>query len=350
MAIKRAVFTLLLFLLWTQGGWSWWNGRYVFEDACNKIARSIAKQKVVYGKRLAVLDFQAISGASSLMDIYLALKLTVCLYKQAQGRFFLVDRLDIARLMDELEVYGPEDFSLDTWVKDLKADLLVRGTYTWLKAQKKMLVNIRLVQPETGNLVFSCEQEIKLDQDLERILTTPKPRTHLALSLESVSSLSPASINAEHVSLYLYKNGQKIPLQGEAPAIKAGEKIGFSVTPPIDSKLYVFNYDPMQGDVIFLYPLAVLKPIIFKKGKTYFFPECIDPKAISYPVEPPYGRMCFKVIGISKDIAIDLTAHLKAKDGYFILTRKELGAFLNMLKLIPPASWWEESLDFWIIE
>ncbi|MCD6490335.1 MAG: DUF4384 domain-containing protein [Thermodesulfobacterium sp.] len=335
---------------------------------CKEIAHEISIKKELSGKRVAILNFKDLAGGSSYFDVYIVSKLTSCFFNTSfdvyivskltscffntrNKEFSLVNRMDIARLIDELEVYGEqESFDLDKWVKNLRADFVLTGDYRWFALDKKLLLTIRLIRPEDGALIFSRTKEIKVDSDLERILSTPYSRNRLIEAIENVSSFNTKTVNQKWISLYVLSEGKRIPIDKEAPVIKVGDKIGFSITPPMDSKIYVFNYTPLQKEVIFLYPISVLKPMVFEKNKTYFFPECIDPDAITYTVEPPIGRACIKVIGISKDIDIDLTSSLMAKDGYFILTQKELRSFLKILNTIPPASWWEDSINFWVVD
>ncbi len=344
------LFISFFILILSSFCYGFWN-RDKFDKMCEEIAREICLKKELSGKRVAVLNFKDLGGGSSYFDVYIALKLTSCLFNTGDRKFSLVDRMDVARLIDELEVYGAQDsFDLDKWARGLRADFVLTGDYRWFVSDKKLLIIIKLIKPENGTLIFSKTKKLKVNSDLEKILSTPYSRNRLIKALENVSSLNTKTANKKWISLYVLSEGKRVPLDGEVPAVKVGDKIGFSISPPMDSKLYVFNYTPLQKEVIFLYPISVLKPVVFEKNRTYFFPECIDPDAISYTVEPPTGRVCLKVIGISKDIDVDLTSSLMAKDGYFILTQKELKSFLKNLNIIPSASWWEDSINFWVVD
>ncbi len=90
---------------------------------------------------------------------------------------------------------------------------------------------------------------------------------------------------------------------------------------------------------------------VFKENRSYHFPEAADPEAVSYPVDPPLGRMVFKVIGVTSDAAHeDLTKGLDGAGGYYQLRRKDLKPLISRLALLPRSAWWEESVDFWVMD
>lgn len=94
-----------------------------------------------------------------------------------------------------------------------------------------------------------------------------------------------------------------------------------------------------------------LRTKVFQKNQFVVFPTCVDTQAVSYPVAPPTGRMVFKIIGVAADAPnVDLVADLNAEAGYFELHQKDLSRLLQTLSTLPPSAWWEESVDFWILE
>jgi len=346
---------LILFLTGTNC-FAFWGRPADLDTACEELAGRLADAKGLAHKRMAVLHFQAADGFDSLMSSVLARKLLTALEQVRKRKFDLVERLEIVRLMDELESFcpckgvrldGEGIFDIDKWAEKLRADYVVLGDYTWLRKEKLLDIGCRVVAPQNGKVVVSASIKLKVNKDIERILTSPAAQKGAASRLENLSS---SSSSGGRVSLFVLQKNKKVALQGDAPVIRIGDNIGFSVCPPMNSKLYVFNYDPASGEVIFLYPLAELGPMTFIKDKVYFFPECVDRDAVSYPVEPPPGRMCFKVIGVSSDIDADLTKGLKSNDGYYVLKQKDIERFLDKLALVPAAGWWEESIDFWIAQ
>ncbi len=77
----------------------------------------------------------------------------------------------------------------------------------------------------------------------------------------------------------------------------------------------------------------------------------MDPQNVSYPVDPPLGRMVFKVIGVSADDPhADLAEGLDASLGYYQLHQKDLKTLIGRLLVLPPSAWWEESVDFWVMD
>jgi hypothetical protein len=150
------------------------------------------------------------------------------------------------------------------------------------------------------------------------------------------------------------KDGKPVTFgPNQAIVLAVGDKMGFSVRPPMDSQLYIFNYDPQarEDEVIFVYPLPQIEPKTFVKGQTYTFPECIDPRAVSYPVDPPLGRMVFKVIGVESGQGhATLVGGLDGLKGYYVLHQKDLKGLISRLAVLPEAAWWEESVEFWITD
>ena len=103
--------------------------------------------------------------------------------------------------------------------------------------------------------------------------------------------------------------------------------------------------------MIFLYPIPQVTTRVFRKGESYSFPASVDPAAVSYPVEPPLGRMIFKVIGVAQNaVYINLAEGLDASLGYYQLHQKDLKPLIQRLALLPSSAWWEESADFWVLE
>jgi hypothetical protein len=354
---SKIICQILFLLFLTQiNAFAFWGMPSDLDGACEKLACRLSHAKVLAHKRVAILRFHGTDGFDSLMSSVLPRKLLTALAKEKKRKFELVERLEIVRLMDEMEVFGcgngtegniGDMFDIDRWAQKLRADYVLLGYYTWFKKKKLLDIDCQVVAPQNGEVVASATIKLKINKDLERILTSPAAHRGAASTLESLSS---SSSTQGRVCLFVLQKHKKVALKGDAPVVRVGDNIGFSVCPPIDSKLYIFNYDPASGDVIFLYPLAELRPMTFIKDRVYFFPECVDKRAVSYPVYPPTGRMCFKVIGVSPGVHIDFTKGLKAIDGYYVLEQKDMKVFLDKLSLIPPNGWWEESIDFWIVQ
>ncbi len=218
------------------------------DKGMKKIAGQMAKEKILFNKRVAVLDFKAINGINSLMSTFLATKLLAALGSTPNRKFYLVDRMDIVRLMDEEDSFGGDDFDIDVWAKRLRADFLVIGEYTWLRKKHVLDINCKVVDPKNGSIVITPNVKLKLNNDLLRILNAPPAKKGVASKLEQITS---TNSKKGRISLFIIKENKKIPLQGDAPVVKVGDEIGFSIVPPVDSKLYVFNYDPASGDAIF---------------------------------------------------------------------------------------------------
>ena len=134
------------------------------------------------------------------------------------------------------------------------------------------------------------------------------------------------------------------------PVFNPGDEMGFSVRPPMNSKLYILNYDPAaeHGQAILLYPIPLMDIQVFTKQRTSFFPAIISQGVSSYKVEEPFGRMLFKIIGIDSSVSMDLSESLKEEDGYYWLDSSNLSSFIEALSSLPDNAWWSEDIEFWI--
>lgn len=79
------------------------------------------------------------------------------------------------------------------------------------------------------------------------------------------------------------------------------------------------------------------------------FPGCIDPRALSYPVEPPLGRMVFKVVGVDASLeGANLIKDIADHSGYYQMGVEGLKGLLRDLAILPASAWWEEMVEFWV--
>ncbi len=344
----KTVFFVACFLLFIRASKSYpfflkWHG-YDLDSACRFLAKEISKTKELKGSRLAILHFHPTTGPDTLMGVVLTRKLTIFVGK-IERKFDLVERLEILRLMDEIEAF--EDKEIDEWRKRLKADFVLLAEYSWLKDKRALDISYKIESTRDGKIIATSHIRLDANDEIVKLLTTPIPKESTSEKLDLLASFAGKK---GRISLFVLRGGKRIPLLGETPVVYVGEKIGFSISPSINSKLYILNYDSLSDEVVFLYPIKNLKEMVSLKDKVYFFPECVDKKGISYEVYPPAGRACFKVIGVLSDLDINLTKGLSSKDGYYILKRADMAKFLRNLSLIPSASWWEDTINFWIME
>jgi len=323
-------------------------------EACETLAEKLAP-KLPSGKAVAVRAFPSLDRQKTLLSIRMQDVLTNALAAIEERKYHVVERLRLSELDTERMLYGDtKGDDLDQWAGSLKADLVVMGTYT--VANDALSLDCRLVDPETGRSLAAAHTEVKLNQDIRRLASTPAPATPMTTAMEALSPTmgSPPSTYRSRVRLFRMKRGKPVTFEsGMAITLAVGNKMGFSVRPPMDSCLYIFNYDPQARDdqVIFVYPLPQIPPKAFLKEQTYTFPKCIDPKAVSYPVAPPLGRMVFKVIGVeSSQGHANLISGLDGSKGYYVLNQKDLKGLISRLSMLPEASWWEESVEFWITD
>lgn len=320
-------------------------------EACRFVARKLA-QSIPTGRTVAVRRFSAAGGVPTLLGIRIQDLLTSALSALDGRKFHVVERLRMAELDLERMTHGAyKGDDLDRWARALKADLVVIGTYGEERGQ--LAIDCRLIAPDTGRTPGAAHVRPAASPDVRRMARTPAPASAAAGVFEAiVAPAEKGEREGRFLRLFRFQNGTPVPSE-DAPAFRVGEQVGFSVRPPMDSRLYIFNYDP-QGDdasVVFVYPLPQVPARVFHRGRSYLFPECVDPKAVSYPVEPPLGRMVFKVIGVAADAAHgDLVQGLDGTPGYYRLHPKDLETLVGRLAVLPRSAWWEESADFWVVE
>jgi len=322
------------------------------EGACARVGERLTACESVKGKRLTVRPFAGADGQRTLLGIRLQDLMIHALSGRTQKTYRVVERVRLSDLDTEQLLYGEGTDDLDQWAKALKADLVVLGAYSL--EPEKLVLTCRLVAPATGDCVTSATARASITPLIRRWATTPAPVTAMKTAMEAIGSGAGEnkSRGRSPVALFQIQGGamQGFPV-GQPIQVRVGESVGFSVQPPMDSRLYVLNYDPqsLEDLAVFLYPLPQFCPMVFKKGRTYFFPRDVDPKALSYPVDPPYGRMVFKVIGVEAGVSdADLTRGLGSTHGYYELDREGLKKVMARLRTLPDAAWWEENVEFWI--
>jgi TolB-like protein len=322
------------------------------EEACARAAEKLTECKSVKGKTVTVRPFVGADGQRTLLGIRLQDLMIHALSGPEKKTYRVVERVRLSDLDTEQLLYGEGTDDLEQWAKALKADLVVLGSYA--VEPEKLVLTCRLVAPATGDCVTSATAWAAKTRLIERWATTPAPVTPMKMAMEAIGLGAGGQKQGGRspVALFQIRGGtmQGFPA-GQPIQVRVGESVGFSVQPPMDCWLYVLNYDPqsLEDLAVFLYPLPQFSPMVFKKGRTYFFPRDVDPKALTYPVDPPYGRMVFKVIGVEAGVTdADLTGGLGAGDGYYELDREGLKKMMARLRALPDAAWWEESLEFWI--
>jgi TolB-like protein len=323
-------------------------------EACKVLTEQLGP-RCPSGKTVAVRDFTSLDRQKTLLSNRIQDLLTNALAAMEERKYRVVERLRLADLDTERLVHGDsKGDDLDQWARRLKADLVVVGTYV-LK-NDALSLSCRLVDPETGGSLAAAHTEVTLNRDIQRFASTPAPAAPMTTAMEALSPTmgSPPASYRSRLQLFRITHGKPVAFGSKkAVTLAVGEKMGFSVRPPMDSHLYIFNYDPQAREdaVIFVYPLPQIPPKVFLKEQTYLFPECIDPRAVSYPVEPPLGRMVFKVIGVESGQGhATLVSGLDGSKGYYVLHQKDLKGLISRLSVLPGASWWEESAEFWITD
>ncbi|WP_027720500.1 hypothetical protein [Maridesulfovibrio zosterae] len=327
------------------------------EESGAELAKILSEYGVLDGKRIAVLEFESIGeNGPSMLDKRIAVHIATRLAVIKKRTWTVVERFDLARMQNELSEHKDTSFDYNTWMrKSLKADLLVLGSYVLSK--EKLHITAKVVNPESGSTLASASVNQYLDDETSQLARTRKPATNFAKVADDIKSIligskgSMETTGGSRVKLFKLVDGKRINFKrGELPVYKIGDKMGFSIKPPITSRLYVFNYDPAaeHGEAILLYPIPDMEPYDFLAQRTRFFPSFVSHGVRAYDVQEPRGRMVFKIIGVESTVEMDLTRSFKFRDGEYWLDSTNLTDFIEDLSTLPDASWWSEDVEFWI--
>ncbi|WP_031480105.1 FlgO family outer membrane protein [Maridesulfovibrio frigidus] len=329
------------------------------QEAGEELAQNLSVAGVLANKRIAVLEFKT-QGAvqDSMLGKRIAEYVSSGLVGIKDHNWDVVDRFEIARLRNEMEEHKDSVFDFNVWMrKKLQADLLVLGNY--VIAGDDISITTKIVNPESGSTVSSASITLSANSEIKQLSKTRKPRTKFAGAVEDITAILTGNgrgignqgKSSSALKLYKIAGGNRIPFKrSNVPVFNVGDKMGFSVMPPINSKLYIFNYEPgaEKGEAILLYPIPGLRLESFPAKRTRRFPSYVSRGVTSYDVDPPLGRMVFKIIGVDDTINLDLTNSLKVEDGYYLLDSSNLNSFMDDLSSLPDISWWSEDVEFWI--
>ncbi|WP_157046903.1 hypothetical protein [Maridesulfovibrio salexigens] len=355
-----ALCSLLLFLAITceqAKARSLFDGMSNLERAGETLAEELAENKLLNGKRIAVLEFEPHgNSAPSMLGKRIAEYVGLALVKDEKRTWTVVERLELARLHNEMSEHKEHSVDYNEWMRrHLSADVLILGSY--VLSGKKLRITAKAVDPVNGSTIASATVSRRTDTEIKQLSRTRKPATDFAREVEDITATLTGRENyrrtgqQSQVKLFKLAGGNRINFkQGMMPVFNPGDEMGFSVRPPMNSKLYILNYDPAaeHGQAILLYPIPLMDVQTFNKQRTSFFPAIISQGVSFYKVEEPFGRMLFKIIGIDSSVSMDLSESLKEEDGYYWLDSNNLSSFIEALSSLPDNAWWSEDIEFWI--
>ncbi len=327
------------------------------ERAGETLAEELTANGLLGGKRIAVLEFEPHgNSAPSMLGKRIAEYVNLALVREDERTWTVVERLELARMHNEMSEHKEHSVDYNEWMRThLRADVLVLGNY--VLSGKKLRITAKAVDPVNGSTIGSATVSRRVDDEIKHLARTRKPVTDFAREVEDITATLTGRASTRRtgtqsqVKLFKLVSGNRINFkQGMMPVFNPGDEMGFSVRPPMTSKLYILNYDPAaeQGQAILLYPIPLMDVQVFPKNKTSFFPAIISQGVSSYKVEEPFGRMLFKIIGVDSSVAMDLTESLKEEDGYYWLDSSNLSSFIEALSSLPDSAWWSEDIEFWI--
>ncbi|MFH1885417.1 MAG: hypothetical protein ABIM40_01855 [Pseudomonadota bacterium] len=305
------------------------------------------------GLSVAVRPFTADEGEDSLLGVRAGDFLTDALAARAQGAgYSVVEKIRIAEMWADLEEHDlTRNIRADDWLGRLQADVVVTGTCHRDPSTGKLTLSARAARWKTGQVLASGHASASWDPSSRALAAEPPPRTASQAALESLGH-GGAGDGLSRLSLYpVGPEGPRPPeTRGGLLCLDVGDRVGFAVAPPMDSRLYVINYQHSgEGtEAVFLYPVPGMPPGDFSKGRAYAFPRAAGAGLEGFRVDGPAGRVVFKVVGVCADSGVDLAQGLEATAGYYRLETGDVGSLIKKLAHLPRASWWEESVEFWV--
>jgi hypothetical protein len=141
------------------------------------LARSLA-QSIPSGFRVGVVEFtpagQEGEKKGSLFGLALADLLATELAKAQQGRFAVVERVQLRKLVEEMEMFGPEDPRARVDLSRAGVRGIVTGTY--VPSGPGLLVSARVVRVEDGAVLGGASEQFPLDPQVRGLLQREFPR------------------------------------------------------------------------------------------------------------------------------------------------------------------------------
>lgn len=329
--------------------------------ACERLAKELSKEFTrkpsSSGAHVDMRDFKRLDGTMSLLSMQIRAILAEELHDFSKDRFEVVNRAHSGTVHDALSDAGDDDFIIEidgeepkkvTAGDPVKAFFVV-GSY---RLGTKYLSITANIQDKNLRTLASAKVRVKISVDITTLNGEPVVEPGVRSDASSLTNVATSDRSANYLSLFTMNKGKSIPCGAESYCkLRVGSQMGFSVRPPMNSRIYVLNWDETgkSDEAIFLYPYPNMANKTFRKGNTYFFPEELDPDAASFEVEPPRGRMVFKIIGIDSNARMNLLQGVKQhEDGYYVLDAKGLAHIQRKLSTLPPGSWWEQQVYYWI--
>jgi len=139
------------------------------EKAFPYLAKKLVSKKTKPGQTVAMLPLFTLDGETSKFGKYFAEQLLTELY--SAGNFKIVDRTLMDKVLTEMKLTESGAFDPGTIKKlgkMLGADIIGTGTYTYLG--KKIQINSRLINTETGVVMGAGRMQIKADDTVRFLL------------------------------------------------------------------------------------------------------------------------------------------------------------------------------------
>lgn len=258
--VKKAgpLFLCLLLVIWPLTH-LWAQPSENLSEALAEVAKSIASGLSADTQlKVAVAQLKTIDNKTSFFGKLVAEKLTNELIKAGEGRYVVMERSLVDRIMGErIDLNAEQAHEL------LKADILVSGTYTVLAEQVDVMA--RAIDLSNAQTLAAGEASISF-----KIVKTLLEKAEIGATQKPQDKS--LSLRAELFAYKLIDGQEREVLIKSGETLYTGDQFKINFAADKDCYLYVINYDSRnQVNVLFPHPRIALENRI-EKGKSYSLP------------------------------------------------------------------------------
>lgn len=218
-------------------------------DSVRDLAAGLAQSVPPGGFRLGVVEFTPAGKEAEKKGSLLGLALAEVLGTElARGRFAVVERMQLRKVLREGELFGAEDPETRLDLSKAGVRGLVTGAY--LPSGSGVLVSARLVRVEDGVVLGAASREVPLDREVRGLLEREFPRAPRGPSQPAPDA--PALLEAG--VFYEAPNGRAYPVK-EGMVLYREDNYRLYFKPNRKAHVYVVQVDA-RGEVFRLFPNA----------------------------------------------------------------------------------------------
>lgn len=216
------------------------------ERALAKAARELAPK--LSGK-VAVLDLSEAGNESFTSEFgqTAAEFLSAGLVGAARGRYQVLDRRELVKLMRDSTLFGSDAGLLERLQKNAGMDVSVSGTYS--RGETEVSLRLKAVSARTGEVLASAAASVPLSEGLARMAA----RRFRELGVpEPVEAGPPPALELDAGVFYEGGDGRLYPVR-DGMVLNSKDNYAVYVKPASDCHLYVYQVDE-TGQAVRLFP------------------------------------------------------------------------------------------------